>query len=92
MDMRTRQGGNTDSPIIELCDADQPLIAAIQGGLPLTSRPYSVIAEQIGWSEEAVIQRIEALQQGGVIKRLGVVVRHRAGLSCQCHGGMGCTR
>ncbi len=77
MDMRTRQTSNSEHPTIELCDADQPLIAAIQGGLPLTSRPYGTIAEQIGWSEEAVIERIGALQQGGIIKRLGVVVRHR---------------
>ncbi len=77
MDMRTRQGSDTEQPIIELCDADQPLIAAIQRGFPLTSRPYYTIAKQIGWSEEAVIQRIAELQSGGIIKRLGVVVRHR---------------
>ncbi|HEY0721051.1 MAG TPA: winged helix-turn-helix transcriptional regulator [Gammaproteobacteria bacterium] len=56
---------------------DQPLIAAIQGGLPLVPRPYAAIAAQIGWSEGAVLQRINELQQSGIIKRLGVVVRHR---------------
>lgn len=60
-----------------LTPEDQPLIAAIQGGLPLVPRPFAVVAEQIGWSEAAVIRRIGELQQGGIIKRLGVVVRHR---------------
>jgi DNA-binding Lrp family transcriptional regulator len=62
---------------MELSGEDLALIEAIQRGLPLVSRPYAAVAEQLGWSEEAVIERVAALQQSGVIKRLGVVVRHR---------------
>ncbi len=57
---------------------DKQLIIAIQDGLPLTSRPYNVIAKQINLTEEAVIKRIRNLQKNGIIKRLGVVVKHRA--------------
>lgn len=53
------------------------LVDAIQGGLPLVSRPYALIGEQIGLSEREVIRRIRDLLDQGVIKRLGVVVRHR---------------
>ena len=56
--------------------ADQRLIAAIQCGLPLVSRPFAEIAATIGMSEGEVIERIRALLADGTIKRLGVVVRH----------------
>ena len=59
-----------------LSEEDRRLIAEIQGGLPLTSRPYAAVGERIGLSEQEVIERIRALQESGVIKRLGVVVRH----------------
>jgi len=55
----------------------QALIAAIQGGLPLVPNPYAAIGEQVGLSEREVIRRLRSLLEQGVIKRLGVVVRHR---------------
>ena len=55
---------------------DEQLIAAIQAGLPLIERPYFAIGEQIGLTEQTVIQKISDLQTSGIIRRLGVVVRH----------------
>lgn len=77
MDMKVRRYRDPHTPSPTLSIEDQPLLAAIQGGLPLVSHPYAAVAAQIGWSEAAVIQRIAELQEGGIIKRLGVVVRHR---------------
>ena len=57
-------------------DTDARLIAAIQGGLPLSARPYAEIGAGIGLSEAEVIARIADLHAKGTIKRLGVVVRH----------------
>lgn len=57
--------------------SDQLLIEAIQGGLPLVSRPYAAIGESIGMSEAEVIARLSQLINNGVIKRFGVIVRHR---------------
>lgn len=53
------------------------LIDAIQGGLPLVSRPYAAIGERVGLSEAEVIRRVRELRDLGVIKRFGVIVRHR---------------
>ena len=55
---------------------ERALIAAIQEGLPLVSRPYADIAERIGMEESEGIQRVGDLQSNGAIKRMGVVVRH----------------
>ena len=56
---------------------DQRLIAAIQGGFPLVSRPYQEIARRIGTSEAEVMTRLWRMLSEDTIKRLGVVVRHR---------------
>jgi DNA-binding Lrp family transcriptional regulator len=61
-----------------LTDTDRELIAAIQQGLPLVSRPYARVGAQLGLSEAEVIARLAELQDTGMIKRMGVVVRHRA--------------
>jgi DNA-binding Lrp family transcriptional regulator len=61
-----------------LNETDRQLIAAIQDGLPLASQPYAVIADRLGITQQAVITRLQALQDSGLIKRMGVVVRHRA--------------
>ena len=55
---------------------DRRLVGAIQDGLPLTARPYAAVAERTGLSETQVIWRIGRLLCDGVIKRMGVVVRH----------------
>ena len=56
--------------------ANRRLVELIQDGLPLVSRPFAPIAKQLGIGEQEVIQRIEALNGTGMIKRFGVVVRH----------------
>lgn len=59
-----------------LNEQDYQLIAEIQGGLPLSSHPYAEIGARIGLDEQSVIERIDAMLADGVIKRLGIVVRH----------------
>ncbi len=62
--------------IVMLDDRDAALVAEIQTGLPLSVTPYAEVGRQIGMSEAEVIQRLKRMLQLGVIKRLGVVVRH----------------
>lgn len=56
--------------------AERQLMAALQDGLPLESRPYAIVAEHAGTSEGAVLQRLRRWIDNGVIKRLGIIVRH----------------
>ena len=57
------------------------LVMALQEGLPLLARPFSVLAGRVGCEEGEVIDRIRNWLTGGVIKRFGVVLRAPAGLS-----------
>ena len=57
---------------------NRALLEAVEGGLPLVAQPYARVGARIGISENEVIARLHHLQEQGIIKRMGVVVRHRA--------------
>lgn len=59
-------------------DVDRSLIVATQGGLPLVSRPYHAIAEQLGLNPDEVMQRLRAMLASGIIRRIGAVPNHYA--------------
>lgn len=57
--------------------ADYALADALEGGITLSLKPYAVLATRLGCSEDAVLARLARLLKLGVIRRFGVVVRHR---------------
>lgn len=57
--------------------SEQRLLAVLQDGLPLVSRPYAAVAAAAGWTEAAVIERLGDWLDNGQVRRLGVVVQHR---------------
>ncbi|MEW5728966.1 MAG: AsnC family protein [Pseudomonadota bacterium] len=61
---------------MELSDRDHALIAALCDGLPLDRRPYKALGERVGMCESEVIRCLEAMTREGIIRRLGVIVRH----------------
>ena len=65
------------APPLTLSDVDRRLIAALDDGLPLVPAPYAAIADAAGVSEAYVQVRLADWLNRGVVKRLGVIVRHR---------------
>ncbi len=64
-----------------LDELDRALIRNTQHGLPLQPEPYQAIAQALGVTSELVMQRLQALQQRGVLRRMGAVPNHyRLGL------------
>src|SRR5690606_16135390 len=53
-------------PIDEI---DRRLINSLQGDFPLAHRPYGVVAERLGLSEEEVIRRLRRLLADRVLTR-----------------------
>ncbi|WP_372964487.1 AsnC family protein [Marinobacter sp.] len=49
----------------------------LEGGLPLTPRPYLELAERTGLTEQQVMGAIQHWQHQGLIKRSGLIVKHR---------------
>jgi DNA-binding Lrp family transcriptional regulator len=61
----------------QLDSADYALAGALESGLALTARPYAELAATCGFSEQTCLDRIARLIDLGVMRRFGVVVRHR---------------
>lgn len=59
-------------------ETDRRLIAATQAGLPLVDQPYAQIARDLGLSETQVMNRLAAMQDSGVIRRIAVAPNHYA--------------
>lgn len=55
---------------------ERSLMAAVQAGLALESRPFEALGRAIGVSEAMVIEMLEGWLREGIVKRFGVVVRH----------------
>ena len=51
------------------------LLNNFQQGFPLSARPYADLAEQLGVSEQEVIQTLKELQDNKTISRVGPVFR-----------------
>ncbi|MGA8052888.1 MAG: Lrp/AsnC family transcriptional regulator [Burkholderiales bacterium] len=60
-----------------LTPRERRLVSALQPGLPLVTHPYAALGEACGLAEEVVIGAIARWQDAGIVRRFGVVVRHR---------------
>lgn len=65
-------------PAYKLSEIDRRIIQATQEGLPLTSRPYHTIADQLGLETKEVMQRMQNMLADGVIRRMGLIPNHYA--------------
>lgn len=50
----------------ELTSFDKALLNQLQGNLPVCSRPFAALAEQLGTEEQVVIDRLNFLKQEGI--------------------------
>ncbi len=59
-------------------DIDRRIIVATQAGLPLVPEPYRALADELGLAVEDVMARMQAMLDGGLIRRIGAVPNHYA--------------
>ena len=52
-------------------DVDRRLINALQGGFPVSERPYAEAAAGLGLAEDELIERLRRLLAQGVLSRFG---------------------
>ena len=53
------------------------LRSAIEKGLPASLLPYRLIAQQLALTEQQVLMQISHWQEEGLIRRFGLVIKHR---------------
>ncbi|MET4101586.1 DNA-binding Lrp family transcriptional regulator [Roseovarius sp. MBR-78] len=57
---------------------DRRIIAATQAGLPLVAEPYAALADTLGMDEAALCDRLRAMQERGIIRRIALAPNHYA--------------
>jgi len=57
----------------DLSDLDRRILTAIQGGFPITSRPYAELAREFGSSEAEALASVAGMRVSGVIRRIGAI-------------------
>lgn len=63
--------------VLELSDANKALVKQLEGDLPVSERFFEPLARQAGLSEAALIERLGTWQASGVMRRIGLLLRHR---------------
>jgi len=58
-------------------DIDAKIIKLLQDDIPLQSHPFAELANSLAISETEVLDRIRAMQDRGIIRRWGAVLRHQ---------------
>lgn len=61
-------------------EIDKAILNRIQSNFPIRPRPYRIIAQELGLKEEQVINRVKAMKNQGIIRRIGGnFVPHKVG-------------
>jgi len=53
------------------------LLRVLQEDIPLDPRPFQKIGQQIDLSEEEILEIIKEWQKSGIMRRMGIILRHR---------------
>ena len=68
--------------VTPLDETDRRLLTLIHSEFPLCRHPYREVARQAGLSEEQALERVRALRERGIIRRIGGVLNSgRLGLT-----------
>jgi DNA-binding Lrp family transcriptional regulator len=62
--------------LVDLDSIDRKILVALQGDLDDSPEPYAGIASDVNISETEVIRRIKRMQEDGIIRRVGAMIRH----------------
>lgn len=62
-------------PGAELDAVDRRIVNELQGGFPITRRPYAAAAQRLGLSEAQLLRRLGRLLDAGMLSRFGPLYR-----------------
>ena len=60
-----------------LTTLEKKIISSLQGSIPVSSRPFLELAQEIGISEEKYIDVVKSLNDRGIIRRFGATLKHQ---------------
>ncbi len=56
---------------------DREIINALSGDISGSKQPYKDIAEQLGVSEDELLERVDGYRGKGLLRRMGAMIAHR---------------
>ena len=56
---------------VELSDAERQILNQIQSDFPIDPRPYAVLGQRLGMTEDEAVAVVRGLRERGVIRRIG---------------------
>ena len=56
---------------------EKALVRALQGNLPLSADPFGAVADALRWEPAELLDLLVAWQERGVLRRVGIILRHR---------------
>lgn len=71
-----QRGGVAAKSVAPVAEADRPLAALVEEGLPLVEQPFDVWAGVLGRPREWVLETLRHWLETGTLRRFGVIVRH----------------
>jgi DNA-binding Lrp family transcriptional regulator len=72
---------------VDYDERDKAVVRATQGDLPVVSEPYAAAAQELGMTQEALLEHMEGMVERGLLRRVAAILFHRrAGFSAN---GMG---
>ncbi len=63
--------------VYQLNERQQALVRSLQGDVPVTGRFYSALAADLGLDEDGFLAQLREWQSTGVMRRIGLLLRHR---------------
>ncbi len=67
----------SDLTFSDFSGPDKAIVRAMQGNLPLSETPFDDVAAGLGIATEALLARLQEWDANGVLRRVGVILRHR---------------
>jgi DNA-binding Lrp family transcriptional regulator len=61
----------------DFSDQDKAIVRAMQGNLPITGAPFDEAATDLGMAPEDLVRKLQEWSRNGVLRRVGVILRHR---------------
>ena len=60
--------------VVAIDDTDRLLLNSLQGGFPVTHRPFAEVAQTLNLDEDDVIARLQRMVDAGALSRFGTVL------------------
>jgi len=61
----------------KLDEIDKKILIEMQDDVPLVSRPFKVVGDALGLSEDDVIKRVKRMMDEGLVRRFSASISHR---------------